>query len=107
MLPIYMAFWSIIIILFLGLTRIRNLAQIIIASLITALVLLLSQVLFAEFSVASGLYPDLALSSPDQFLSQGLTGWLALLVLPCGWLGPIIGLHLAQRWRPSHQEYYN
>lgn len=106
MLPIYMAFWSIIIILFLGLTRIRNLAQIIIASLITALVLLLSQVLFAEFSAAAGLYPDLALSNPNFFLTQGMMGWLALLVLPCGWLGPIIGLHLAQRWHPNRQEAF-
>ena len=106
MLPIYMAFWSIIIILFLGLTRIRNLAQIIIASLITALVLLLSQVLFAEFSAAAGLYPGMAMSNPDTYLSQGLMGWLALLVLPCGWLGPIVGLHLAQRWQPNQQEAY-
>lgn len=106
MLPIYMAFWSIIIILFLGLTRIRNLTQIIIASLITALVLLISQTLFAEFSAAAGLYPGLALSNPDHFLAGGLMGWLALLVLPCGWLGPIIGLHLAQRWQPNQQEAY-
>ncbi|MEJ2748611.1 MAG: hypothetical protein P8183_12010 [Anaerolineae bacterium] len=105
MLPIYMAFWSIII-LFLGLTRVRNLAQIIIASLVTALVLLISQVLFAEFSAAAGLYPDLALSNPNFFLTQGMMGWLALLVLPCGWLGPIIGLHLAQRWHPNRQEAF-
>ena len=106
MLPIYMALWSIIIILVLGFTRIRNLAQIIIAFLITALVLLTSQVLFAEFSAAAGLYPDLALSNPNFFLAQGMMGWLALLVLPCGWLGPIIGLHLAQRWQPQHQEAF-
>ena len=106
MLLIYMAFWSIFIILFMGLTRIRNLAQIIIASLITVLVLLLSQVMFTEFSVAAGLYPELALSNPNYFLMQGMMGWLALLVLPCGWLGPIIGLHLAQRWQPSQQEIY-
>jgi hypothetical protein len=101
-----MMFWSIIIILFLGLTRVRSLAQIIVASLITALVLLLSQVLFAEFSMAAGLYPDLALTNPHQFLAQGLMGWLALLILPCGWLGPIIGMHLAQRWYPRQQEIY-
>lgn len=105
MLPIYMAFWSFIIILFLGLTRIRNLAQIIIASLIAALVLLVSQVLFIEFSAAAGLYSSLAFSNPEHFLSQGLMGWLALLVLPCGWLGPIIGLHLAQRWQPRQEVY--
>jgi hypothetical protein len=100
-----MAFWSFIIILFLGLTRIRNLAQIIIASLIAALVLLISQLLFVEFSAAAGLYSSLAFSNPDYFLSQGLMGWLALLVLPCGWLGPIIGLHLAQRWQPRQEAY--
>jgi hypothetical protein len=100
-----MAFWSIFIIIFLGLTRIRNLAQIIIATLIAALVLILSQALFAEFSAAAGLYPDLALSNPHHFLGRGLVGWLALLVLPCGWLGPIIGLHLAQRWQPRQEAY--
>jgi hypothetical protein len=101
-----MAFWSIIIILFMGLTRIRNLAQIIFASLITILVLLLSQVLFTEFSAAAGLYPELALSNPNYYLTQGMMGWLALLVLPLGWFGPIIGLHLAQRWYPNQQEVY-
>jgi hypothetical protein len=25
-------------------------------------------------------------------------GWLALLVMPCGWLGPMVGLHLVERW---------
>jgi hypothetical protein len=106
MLLIYMAFWSILIILFLGFTRARSLAQIVIATLITALILLISQVLFAEFSAAAGLYPDLAVSNPDSFLTQGMMGWLALLVLPFGWLGPIIGLHLAQRWQPNRREAF-
>lgn len=104
MLPIYMAFWSIAIILFLGLTRIRNLAQVVIVALISALVLIVSQTLFAELSAAAGAYPGLALSDPIYYLNQGMVGWLALLVMPCGWLGPIIGLHLAQRWQPNLPE---
>lgn len=98
MLLIYMAFWSIAIILFLGLTRMRNLAQLSIVSLISALILIISQTLFAELSAAAGAYPGLIWTDPIYYLNQGVVGWLALLVMPCGWLGPFIGLQIAQRW---------
>jgi hypothetical protein len=39
----------------------------------------------------------MALQNPFAFLRGGLFGWLALVVMPCGWLGPIIGLNLIQR----------
>ncbi len=99
MIPTYMVFWSIVMILFLSLTRIRNMAQIIVVTLITALVLIVSQALFAELSAAAGAYPGLVLSNPGYYINQGMVGWLALLVMPCGWFGPIIGLNLAQRWQ--------
>lgn len=98
MLPIYMTLWSIAMILFLGVTRIRNLAQLITVTLISALVLLMSQVLFAEFSAAAGVDPGLVFSNPAIFLNYGIEGWLALLIMPVGWFGPIIGLQIAQRW---------
>ncbi len=101
MLPIYMAFWSIVMIIFLGFTRIRNLAQLVIVALISALVLIASQVLFIELSMAAGATPSMALADPLYYLNQGMVGWLALLVMPCGWLGPVIGFYLAQRWQPD------
>ncbi len=104
MIPIYMVFWSIAVILFLGLTRIRNLAQIVMVALITALVLIVSQALFAELSAVAGAYPGLVSSNPSFYLNQGIAGWLALLVMPCGWMAPIIGLHLAQRWEANGYE---
>jgi hypothetical protein len=106
MLPIYMTLWSIVMIMVLGITRIRNMAQLITVTLITALVLLMSQVLFVEFSAAAGADPSHVFSNPGNFLDHGIEGWLALLILPCGWLGPIIGLHLAQRWQLKEQEVY-
>ena len=104
MFPIYMALWSIAIIFLLGLTRVRNLAQIIVVTLVSALVLVVSQALFIELSATIGAYPGLIFSDPGYYLSQGMVGWLALLVMPCGWLGPMIGLHLAQRWQRSFHE---
>jgi hypothetical protein len=104
MFPIYMAFWSIVIILFLGLTRIRNLAQFVIVVLISALVLIASQALFIELSLAAGATPNMVFSDPLYYFNQGMVGWLALLIMPCGWFGPIIGLYLAQRWQPNLYE---
>jgi hypothetical protein len=35
---------------------------------------------------------------------NGLYGWFALLVMPCGWLGPVIGLHLVDHWQEVKDE---
>ncbi|MCP4428631.1 MAG: hypothetical protein GY803_29445 [Chloroflexi bacterium] len=91
-------------ILVLGLIRLRDLAQIVSVSLISALILIISQTLFAELSAAIGAYPGLVMTNPAYYLNQGLVGWLALLVMPCGWLAPVFGLYLAQRWRQISYE---
>ncbi len=95
---LYMIFWSSIMILALGLGRLRNLGQMLVLSLVTAFILILSQSLFIQLSVSAGLDPSTVLYSSGDFLRGGPLGWLALLVMPCGWLGPMIGLNLVHRW---------
>jgi hypothetical protein len=92
-----MLFWSIVMILAIGMWRLRQWSDIIFVSLITAIVLFISHMLFLNLSLAANLDPALALQNPLAYLQAGLFGWLALLVMPCGWLGPIIGLNLVLR----------
>ena len=93
----YMLFWSIVMILAIGMWRLRQWSDILFVALVTAIVLFISHTLFLNLSLAANLDPTLALQNPLAFLQGGLYGWLALLVMPCGWLGPIIGLNLVQR----------
>jgi hypothetical protein len=95
---IYMVFWSIIMIIALGLGRVRNVGQTIVMILVTALVLVLSQSLYIQLSISAGLEPSSILYSSREFLMSGPLGWLALLVMPCGWLGPIVGWSTVRRW---------
>lgn len=94
----YMAFWSFAFIFAVGVWRLRNWRQLIGMVVVTLLVLLLSQALFVQLSISAGLDPSLALMNPGVFVMNGPVGWLALLVMPCGWLGPILGLNLVERW---------
>ena len=93
----YMLFWSIVLILAIGMWRLRQWSDIIFIMFVTAFVLFVSHTLFINLSLAANLDPGMALQDPFAFLRGGLYGWLALLVMPCGWLGPIIGLNLVQR----------
>lgn len=94
----YMIFWSIVMIIALGIWRLRHWGHVFFVSGITALVLILSQALFIQLSLTAGVDPGQVLVSPAAFLMGGPMAWLALLVMPCGWLGPIIGFNLVQRW---------
>lgn len=94
---LYMTFWSVTMIGAMGLWRLRNLRRILAVLAITAVTLLLSQTLYIQLSINAGIDPSAILSEPSRFLASGPAGWLALLVMPCGWLGPIIGLNLVQR----------
>jgi len=78
--------------------RVRNLGQIVVMTLVTAFVLLLSQSLFIQLSISAGLEPSSILYASSDFLLSGPLGWLALLVMPCGWLGPVVGWSLVKRW---------
>lgn len=94
----YMAFWSFAFIFAVGIWRLRSWRQLLGMVIVTLMVLLLSQALFVQLSISAGLDPSLALMNPGAFVLSGPVGWLALLVMPCGWLGPILGLNLVERW---------
>lgn len=94
----YMIFWSIVMIFALGIWRLRHWGHVLVVTAITVLVLILSQSLFIQFSLSAGLDPKQVLVNPMDFLLSGPLAWLALLVMPCGWLGPFIGFNLVRRW---------
>jgi hypothetical protein len=95
---LYMTFWSVFMIIALGLGRLRSWRQMLILALVTALILVLSQSLYTQLSISAGLDPSGVLYAAGDFLRRGPLGWLALLVMPCGWLGPMVGLNLIHRW---------
>ena len=95
---LYMVFWSVVMVLALSAVRVRVWRQRVFLLLVTAVVLLISQSLFLQMSYTLGIDANMALVSPQQYLLKGPMGWLALMVMPCGWLGPIVGLHLTERW---------
>lgn len=93
----YMTFWSVLMIGAMGVWRLRSVGRVLLVLVVTAVVLLFSQSLFVQLSINAGLDPSTILTEPFRFLASGPMGWLALLIMPCGWLGPIIGLNLVQR----------
>lgn len=94
----YMIFWSIVMILALGIWRLRHWGHVLVVAGISALILIISQSLFIQFSLSAGVDPGLVLTNPTLFMMSGPIAWLALLIMPCGWLGPFIGFNLVQRW---------
>jgi hypothetical protein len=64
---------------------------------VTLLVLIISQTLFVQLAISANLNPSDIFLAPERFLSTGLAGWLALLVMPIGWLGPFLGINLLHR----------
>ncbi len=101
---LYMIFWSAVMIIALSIWRLRDWGQILTVVLVTAFTLILSQSLFIQLSISAGLDPSDALFSAGDFLLAGPFGWLALLVMPCGWLGPFIGAGLTARWQKWQAE---
>lgn len=93
----YMIIWTTLMILAVGLSRIRDIRQTVGVAVITILILILSQTLAGSLAGSIGLDANLIFTNPELFLRSGPIGWLALLVMPCGWLGPIIGINLFHR----------
>ena len=93
----YMIFWSLIMVLALGMWRLRSWRGTAVVALITFLILMLSQTLVAQLAQSANVDPAWAFTAPEMFMRGGPAAWLALLVMPCGWLGPIIGANLVQR----------
>lgn len=100
---LYMVFWSIVMIMAMGVWRLRSWGKMMSVGLVTAVILLISQSLFFQLSLAAGIEPHTVLSQPTDFLGRGVVGWLALLVMPCGWLGPVIGLNLVERYERRYE----
>lgn len=94
---VYMSIWSIVMVLFFGVTRLRSGAQWMVMGAVAGLVLLVSQMLFSLLSESLGMAPNMVMVNPGLYVAAGPAGWLALLVMPCGWLGPVLGLHIANR----------
>lgn len=94
---VYMITWSTIIIFAVGISRIKDIRQTAGVATIAALILILTQTLATQLAHSVGLEPHLIFSAPEMFFLRGPVGWLALLVMPCGWLGPIIGMNLVYR----------
>lgn len=90
----YMIIWSTLIIFAVGISRIRDIRQTVGVAVVTLLILIMSQTLTIQLAASVGLEPNLIFTAPELFVKSGPTGWLALLVMPCGWLGPIIGMNL-------------
>lgn len=101
---VYMIFWSVAMIIVLGLGRLRSWGHVLVMALVTAFVLILSQTLFIQLSLSAGLEPSSVLHASTEFFMGGPLAWLALLVMPCGWLGPFIGLNLVHRWHHAVEE---
>jgi hypothetical protein len=94
---LYMTVWSLAMIVGLSLWRLHSWGERAAVTLITFLVLLVSQSLFMQFTFTAGLDARDALLAPQLYLQSGPVGWMALLIMPCGWLGPFIGLNMVER----------
>lgn len=96
----YMLIWSIIFVLIVGSFRIHHLSRLLGALLGSALILGVAHLLFTQLSIAAGIEATVVLS-PSDYLSYGPLAWLALMVMPFGWLGPIISLNLMKDQVPE------
>lgn len=94
---LYMICWSIIIVAAFSVWRLETWNHRLLVTAVTLVVLLVSQSLFVSLATSAGLNPGDVLLAPERFLQGGPFGWLALLVMPCGWLGPFVGFNLIQR----------
>ena len=96
----YMLIWSIIFVLIVGSFRIRNPGRLLGALVGSAVILAVSHLLFTQLSASVGIEPT-AILNPNDYLAYGPLAWLALMVMPFGWLGPIISLNLMKDRTPE------
>ena len=85
----YMMFWSMIMIIALGVWRLRNWGQVLVVGITTVFVLILSQSLFIQLSISASLDPSHVLTNSGDFLVRGPLGWLALLVMDSYFSGSV------------------
>lgn len=96
----YMIFWSTIMMVTLGATRLRHIRQFATMSAVTGLIVFIAYTLANHMAQTAGL--DMMffnpLAYPRLYLESGPLGWMVLMIVPCGWLAPVIGLNAATRW---------
>jgi hypothetical protein len=92
-----MTFWTLMMVLLIGFWRLQDWRQRGFLIFVTLLVLFISQTLFVQLSITAGLSPGEVFLAPERFLATGPAGWLALLVMPVGWLGPFLGINFLHR----------
>jgi len=97
MLSTYMTIWTLMMVMVIGLWRLQEWRQRAFIAVITLLILFISQTLYAQLAISAGLNPGDIFLTPERFIYTGPTGWLALLVMPTGWLGPFLGINLLHR----------
>ena len=96
---IYMGLWSLVMVGLLGSGRFRAWQQWVVAVVGTALILLISQTLFVQLSAVVNIPPAYGFVDPVSYVGKGAIGWMALLIMPCGWLAPLISLNIVRRWQ--------
>ena len=96
----YMLFWSIIMTLTIGFIRLKRFRQIAAMSAVSLLIVFIAYALAAQAARSAGLDLDFfnPLAYPELYMAKGPLGWMVLMIIPCGWLAPVIGLNTTQRW---------
>lgn len=101
MLIVYMSVWSIVMIGALSVGRLSDWRERTAVAVIAFLILFVSQSLFLQLNSFIGATVSDIFNAPERYFQAGPIGWLALLVMPCGWLGPLIGFNVVMRWQAT------
>lgn len=101
----YMLIWSIIFILIVGSFRIRHMGRVLGALIGSTLILGVAHALFTQLTASAGIAAT-AVLTPSDYLAYGPFAWLALIVMPIGWLGPIISLNLMKDRQPQFEPQF-
>jgi hypothetical protein len=102
---VYMLSWSVAMLFMVGIWRLRSWSQVLVMLASSWLVVAFVHTLGGQLAQSAGL--DVTTFSPllypELYLGQGLIGWAVLLVFPCGWLAPALGLNLAQKMSDNNR----
>jgi len=98
--------WTTLMMFFIGLIKLRLLIQCCVMGLLSTSILILASVLVNELlheRMDITVVNPLAL--PEAYINAGMSGWLILIILPCGWLAPFLGANAAEKWgRRKYEE---
>ncbi len=96
----YMLMWSAVMTATLGFVRLQHWRQFVGMAAVSLLIVFTAYALAAQTASSIGLDLDFfnPIAYPNLYWAQGPLGWMVLMIVPCGWLAPVIGLNTAQRW---------